>query len=138
MTGGVSARAYDVRMLGKRETKLPAMSTQPQYRLRVARHRAGLTQRDLAFLFGITPTNYISKLEHGDRKVDLGFAIRYHVLLEEPLEWLFEDDYRLTTTELALQARQLVTVLRRRDQTRFVSQRIRFLERFIHDRSQEI
>src|SRR5690606_15552762 len=107
----------------------------PPYRLRVARRRAGLTQRDLAFLFGITPSNYISKLEHGDRKVDLGFAIRYHVLLGESMDWLFEDDYRIATTEVTVHARQLTKQLNQREQSRFVTQRIRFLEQFIHDRS---
>ena len=122
-------------MLGKGESQLLAMSTQPPYRLRVARRRAGLTQRDLTFLFGITPENYISKLEYGDRKVDLGFAIRCHILFGGRIEHLFEDDYRIAATDITVQAHQLRKQLYQKDRTRFVNQRIRFLEQFIHDRS---
>jgi len=60
-----------------------------QYSLRTFRRKAGLTQRDLAFLIGARNESQISRYERGSRSANLHDALAYHVILGPPVEELF-------------------------------------------------
>lgn len=77
--------------------------------LRGCRRRSGLTQNELAELFGSRRSSLISRLENGVRRPDITVLIAYEVVFGSPPRDLLNDSYREAERRVAMRARALKT-----------------------------
>lgn len=60
-------------------------------RLREARQDAGLTQEEVAEVFG-RPQSFLSKVESGERRIDPVELCHFADLYKKPVQWFLPDD----------------------------------------------
>lgn len=60
-------------------------------RLRMAREEAGLTQEEVAGVFG-RPQSFLSKVESGERRIDPVELCHFADLYNKPVEWFLPGD----------------------------------------------
>lgn len=60
-------------------------------RLREAREEAGLTQEEVAGVFG-RPQSFLSKVESGERRIDPVELCHFADLYRKPVEWFLPGD----------------------------------------------
>ena len=60
-------------------------------RLRKAREEAGLTQEEVAEVFG-RPQSFLSKVESGERRIDPVELCHFADLYKKPVEWFLPQD----------------------------------------------
>lgn len=78
----------------------------PHY-LRIERRKAGLSQTDIAALFGVRTASKISRYEHGRRLPPLKTALAYEAILGRPIAELFGGTYAAVQGEVKRRARIL-------------------------------
>lgn len=76
--------------------------------LRMYRREKGLTQEDVAFILDLKDFAQVSRWELGKRKSNIQTLLGYQLLLQIPLDILFERD--LYTTSKRLQDRILMRI----------------------------
>lgn len=75
----------------------------PHHDLRMHRKRSGITQDDLAYLFGLSAYKTIVRWESGLRQPEVEHLLSYHLLFNVPLESLLS--HHVVSVSTCLQKR---------------------------------
>jgi transcriptional regulator with XRE-family HTH domain len=75
--------------------------------LRASRKKAGLSQRELAFLLGSHTAGYISRYERRKRMPSIETALGCEAALGIPVSELFAETYQSVATEVKERARKM-------------------------------
>lgn len=92
------------------------------------RKKAGLSQNELAYLFGDKTTSYILKTERGSQLPCLSRLLSYQILFDLPADQLFFELSKSVSHDLFKRIATLSNNLERRPQTATVRHKIQFLE----------
>jgi transcriptional regulator with XRE-family HTH domain len=84
------------------------MSSKLSNYLRTYRKRTGLSQQEVAFLFGCRFGTKVSRYERFARKPSLRTALTYGVIFQVPLKELFAGIYEQAKRDVAKRARKLL------------------------------
>jgi len=95
------------------------------------RRRAGLTQADVAYLFGAKARTKISRYERGRYLPTLRTALGYEAMLGVPVAELFPGAYRDARRAIVSRARRRNEILARHPQTARTARRQRSLEKLL-------
>lgn len=76
-------------------------------RLRLARERLGLGQKQIAKLLANKTHNQLSRYENGQRLPSLKMALKLSIIYKLPIRVLFPNNYQACSEELCTRARNL-------------------------------
>lgn len=96
--------------------------------LRAFRKRSGLSQEELALLFGVESGNVIWNYEHGRRLPSLANLLAYEFVFQTAGRELFAGLYEQSGTRIIRRARKLITKLSAAPQTDATKRKLRFLQ----------
>lgn len=105
------------------------MKKLPNY-LRAFRKRAGLSQKELAFLFDDETQSSVCKHEHG-REPDLRYLLAYEYIFRTSCQELFAGAYQKVGQRVLAKARTLHGSLSRRPHTPERARKITFLKNLL-------
>ena len=91
------------------------------------RKKAGLSQNELASLFGDKSTSSILKTERGNEFPSLSRALSYYILFDCPVDEIFVELSKAQAMAVFKQIAKLTKKLEKQTQTLFVQRKLRFL-----------
>jgi len=92
--------------------------------LRTYRKKLGLTQREVAFLLGCHSEAKVSRYERSARVPSLNAILAYEVIFQKPARELFAGIYDRAERETLRKVRQLVSRLRKRQESPALARKI--------------
>jgi transcriptional regulator with XRE-family HTH domain len=100
----------------------------PNY-LRTFRRRAGLTQKELAFLLGCNTAAKVSRYEHFHREPSLCVILACQAIFDAPINDLFDGIYFGVRKEVAHRARALLEKFQKSIPTKKLALKTKLLSR---------
>ncbi len=106
--------------------------------LRTYRKKLGLTQREVSFLLGCHGEAKVSRYERSGRIPDLKTIFAYEVIFQKPARELFAGIYERAERETLRRVRQLVSRLRKRQESPILARMIADLRALVEGGDEEL
>jgi transcriptional regulator with XRE-family HTH domain len=106
--------------------------------LRTYRKKLGLTQREVAFLLGYHGAAKVSRHERSGRIPDLQAVFAYEAIFQKPARELFAGIYDRAERETLRKVRQLVSRLRKRQESPLLARKIAGLRAVVEGGEEEL
>jgi transcriptional regulator with XRE-family HTH domain len=106
--------------------------------LRTYRKKLGLTQREVAFLLGRHGGAKVSRYERSGRIPDLKTIFAYEAIFQKPARELFAGIYDRAERETRRKVRQLVSRLRKRQESPVLARKIASLRAVVDGGEEEL
>jgi transcriptional regulator with XRE-family HTH domain len=106
--------------------------------LRTYRKKLGLTQREVAFLLGCHSPAKVSRYERSGRVPDLKTIFAYEAIFQKPARELFAGIYDRAERETRRRVRQLVSRLKKRQESPDLARKIAGLRALVDGGDEEL
>jgi transcriptional regulator with XRE-family HTH domain len=106
--------------------------------LRTYRKKLGLTQREVSFLLGCHGGAKVSRYERSGRIPDLKTIFAYEAIFQKPARELFAGIYDRAERETLRKVRQLVSRLRKRQESPVLARKIAGLRAVVDGGDEEL
>jgi transcriptional regulator with XRE-family HTH domain len=106
--------------------------------LRTYRKKLGLTQREVSFLLGCHGGAKVSRYERAGRIPDLKTIFAYEAIFQKPARELFAGIYDRAERETRRRIRQLVSRLRKRQESPVLARKIAGLRAVVEGGEEEL
>ena len=106
--------------------------------LRTYRKKLGLTQREVAFLLGCHSGAKVSRYERSGRVPDLKTIFAYEAIFQKPARELFAGIYDRAERETRRKVRQLVSRLKKRQESPVLARKIAGLRAVVDGGEEEL